>query len=380
MDSLGSANTTFALDLFRTLSDVAGESRNVFFSPLSISSALAMVYLGAKGHTADQMAKVLCFNKAQNVHSDFQALSADINKPAASYLLKLANRLYGEKTLNFLPAFLESTQKFYSADLVPLDFIGASEESRKQINQWVEEQTESKIKDLLKPGTVSAVTRLALVNAIYFKGSWMHKFDGKRTKEMPFKISRFNSKPVQMMFQTDQYPYRYIPKYRLQVLEIPYQEDELSMFILLPRSSIFGNALKKLEKELTLENIDSWTDRKNMERGIDICVRLPRFKLEEDYELNTPLGRLGMSDVFDAGRADLTGMNGQGGLYLSAVVHKAFVEVNEEGTEAAVASAEYVTYSLFQQYKKFTADHPFLFFIQHNQSRSILFLGRFCSP
>ncbi|XP_035269939.1 leukocyte elastase inhibitor-like [Anguilla anguilla] len=378
MDSLGSANTTFALDLFRTLSD-AGACGNVFFSPLSISSALAMVYLGAKGNTADQMAKVLCFNKAQNVHSDFQALSADINKPAASYLLKLANRLYGEKTFNFLPAFLESTQKFYSADLVPLDFIGASEESRKQINQWVEEQTESKIKDLLKPGTVTTMTRLALVNAIYFKGSWMHKFDEKQTQEMPFKISRNESKPVQMMFQMKKFPFNYVPEHKLQVLELPYQGQELSMFILLPEESPDGSALKKLEKELTLEKIDSWTSRSNMSTNAEVRVHLPRFKLEEDYELNTPLGRLGMSDVFDVGRADLTGMNGQGGLYLSAVVHKAFVEVNEEGTEAAAATAGMISFCMLME-ENFTADHPFLFFIRHNQSRSILFLGRFSSP
>ncbi|XP_064189997.1 leukocyte elastase inhibitor-like [Anguilla rostrata] len=378
MDSLGSANTTFALDLFRTLSD-AGACGNVFFSPLSISSALAMVYLGAKGNTADQMAKVLCFNKAQNVHSDFQALSADINKPAASYLLKLANRLYGEKTFNFLPAFLESTQKFYSADLVPLDFIGASEESRKQINQWVEEQTESKIKDLLKPGTVTTMTRLALVNAIYFKGSWMHKFDEKQTQEMPFKINQNESKPVQMMFQMKKFPFNYVPEHKLQVLELPYQGQELSMFILLPEESPDGSALKKLEKELTLEKIDSWTSRSNMSTNAEVRVHLPRFKLEEDYELNTPLGRLGMSDVFDVGRADLTGMNGQGGLYLSAVVHKAFVEVNEEGTEAAAATAGMISFCMLME-ENFTADHPFLFFIRHNQSRSILFLGRFSSP
>ncbi|KAJ8279904.1 hypothetical protein COCON_G00069700 [Conger conger] len=380
MDSLSSANTTFALDLFRTLSETSA-SGNVFFSPLSISSALAMVYLGAKGNTADQLAKVLRFSETMDVHSDFQALCSGVNKPAASYLLKIANRLCGEKTFNFLPKFLENTQKFYSADLMPLDFIGAAEESRKQINQWVEEQTESKIKDLLIPGTVSAMTRLVLVNAIYFKGSWMHRFDGNRTREMSFKISLTKSKPVQMMYQKDKYPYNYIRKYGLQIVELPYQEDELSMFILLPKSSIFGSTLKKLEKELTLEKIDRWTDRNNMERGTDIKVRLPRFKLEENYELNAPLERLGMRDVFDGARADLTGMNGEGGLFLSGVVHKSFVEVNEEGTEAAVANADYISYGLFDSpNKNFTADHPFLFFIRHNQSRSILFLGKFSSP
>ncbi|KAG9328352.1 hypothetical protein JZ751_014483 [Albula glossodonta] len=378
MASLSSANTMFALDLFRTLSE-NNASANIFISPLSITSALAMVYLGAKGNTADQMSKALCFNKAANIHSDFQTLNADINKPAASYLLKLANRLYGEKTFNFLPEFLGSTQKFYEADLVPLDFICATEESRVQINQWVEEQTENKIKELLKPGTVTPMTRLALVNAIYFKGSWLQKFDEKQTTEMPFKINKNESKPVQMMYQKHKFPFNYIPDYNLQVLELPYQGEELSMFILLPEESSDGSALQKLEKELTLEKIEEWTNRHSMDTGTDILVHLPRFKLEESYNLNEPLSRLGMGDVFDAQRADLTGMNGEGGLFLSTVVHKSFVEVNEEGTEAAAATAGLISFCMIQE-EHFRADHPFLFFIRHNKSRSILFLGRFSSP
>ncbi|KAJ8276868.1 hypothetical protein GJAV_G00068820 [Gymnothorax javanicus] len=381
MNSLTSANTTFALDLYRTLSE-SNASANIFFSPMGTSSALAMVLLGARGRTADQMAKVLCLNKAVNAHSDFQALSAVINQPAALYVLKLANRLYGEQTLNFLPEFLESTQKFYSADLVPMDFIGAAEESRKRINQWAEEQTNGKIKDLLMPGTISQMTKLTLVNAIYFKGNWLHKFDATQTKEMAFRISRFRSKPVQMMYQMDKYPYNYIRKYSLQVVELPYEEEELSMIVLLPSFSIFGSSLKKLERELTLEKIDSWTDRNNMERGTDIRVYLPRFKLEVDYQLSVPLGRLGMSDVFDGVRADLSGINAEGGAFLSNMTHKSFVEVNEEGTEAAFDSAAYVVLGLFSSpgQHKFIADHPFLFFIRHNQSRSILFFGRFSSP
>ncbi|KAJ8395515.1 hypothetical protein AAFF_G00032490 [Aldrovandia affinis] len=378
MASLGSTNTMFALELYRTLCETTATG-NIFLSPLSITSALAMVSLGAKGTTADQMAKALCFNKSANIHSDFQALSTDINNPAASYLLKLANRLYGEKTFDFLPEFLESTRKFYHADLVPLDFMGATDESRKTINQWVEEQTESKIKDLLKPGTVSVNTRLALVNAIYFKGSWLHKFDEKQTKEMPFKINQNESKPVQMMYQMKKLPFNYIVDYSLQVLELPYQGEELSMFILLPEDSGDGAALQKLERELTVDKIEEWTDRNNMDSGTEILVHLPRFRLEEEYELNAPLGRLGMVDVFDAARADLTGMNGAGGLFLSTVVHKAFVEVNEEGTEAAAATAGLISFCMLRE-ETFLADHPFLFLIRHNQSRSLLFLGRFSSP
>lgn len=376
MSSLLSSNTVFALDLFRTLSR-ADPGRNVFISPLSISAAMAMVYLGAKGDTAAQMAKALSFG-AGEIHTDFQTLNADINSPSSSYILKLANRLYGEKTANFLPGFLEATEEFYQANLQAVDFMGAPEECRAEINSWVEHQTQNKIKDLLKPGTVSPRTRLALVNAIYFKGSWLHPFNEAKTKEMPFKINRNESKPVQMMYQMKKLPFNYIPEHGLQILELPYINKELSMFILLPEESVGGsNPLLKLENKLTREKLNQWTT--DMDTGSDIIVHLPKFKLEEEYELNEPLAKLGMTDVFCGAKADLSGMSGEGGLFLSTVAHKAFVEVNEEGTEAAAATAGLAQFCMLQE-EHFMADHPFLFFIRHNKTNSILFLGRFSSP
>lgn len=379
MAAVSSSNTVFALDLFRTLSQ-AKPGGNVFVSPLSISSALAMVYLGAKGDTAEQMAKALSFGSGEGVHADFQALNADINSPSASYILKLANRLYGEKTSDFLAQFLEDTEKYYKADSRGVDFIGAPEACRAEINTWVEQQTENKIKDLLKPGTVSTMTRLALVNAIYFKGNWKNRFDAANTKEMLFKISHNENKPVQMMFQMKKLPYNYIAEFNLQVLELPYIDEELSMFILLPEEAKGrSTSLHKLEKKLTRERLEEWTNRENMDTNTDVLVHLPKFKLEEDYELNEPLAKLGMTDVFCSAKADLSGMNGAGGLFLSTVAHKAFVEVNEEGTEAAAATAGMVSFCMLRE-EHFTADHPFLFFIRHNKTKSILFFGRFSSP
>nr|XP_029542788.1 leukocyte elastase inhibitor-like [Oncorhynchus nerka] len=378
MVSISSSNTAFALELYRTLGQT--NTGNVFISPFSISSALAMVYLGAKGDTAAQMAKVLSFNLTKDIHTDFQTLNGDINSPSASYILKLANRLYGEKTCKFLTEFLESTHKFYHADMKAVDFFGAAEEARGEINGWVEQQTANRIKDLLKPGTVSAMTRLALVNAIYFKGNWLNRFDQKDTKEMPFKLNQNESKPVQMMHQMKKFPFNYVPDYNLQIVELPYVDEELSMFVLLPEEATDGSdPLMKLERELTMEKLDEWTSRDNMDTGTEVIVHLPKFKLEEDYELNEPLTQLGMKDVFEGGRADLSGMNGEGGLFLSTVAHKAFVEVNEEGTEAAAATAGIVAFCMIRE-EHFTADHPFLFFIRHNKSKSILFLGRFSSP
>lgn len=334
-----------------------------------------MVYLGAKGDTAAQMAQALSFGSGEGVHTDFETLNADVNSPSASYILKTANRLYGEKTANFLTKFLDATQKHYQADLRAVDFIGAAEACRGEINSWVEEQTENKIKDLLKPGTVNSMTRLALVNAIYFKGSWKHRFDEANTKEMDFKVTKLETKPVQMMHQMRKLPYNYIPEHDLQILELPYVKEELSMFILLPGDK----SLSKVEKELTLERLDEWTNREMMDVHSEVIVHLPKFKLEEDYELNEPLAKLGMTDVFCSAKADLSDMNGEGGLFLSTVAHKTFVEVNEEGTEAAAATAGMVSFCMLRE-EHFMADHPFLFFIRHNKTKSILFFGRFSSP
>ncbi|XP_034035252.1 leukocyte elastase inhibitor-like [Thalassophryne amazonica] len=378
MSTVSNSNSVFILDLFHILSQ-ANPGKNILISPLSISSAMAMVFLGAKGKTADQMKQALSFHGKTDVHPTFQQLTSDINAPSTSYNLKMANRIYGEKTSNFLPEFLEATRKFYQADMKPVDFIGAAEECRAEINSWVEQQTEQKIKDLLKPGTVRGDTRLALVNAVYFKGNWKNRFSEAETKEMPFKINKNVTKPVQMMYQMKKLPYNYIEDDKLQILELPYVEEELSMFILLPEESTDGSdPLLKLEKELTLEKLEEWTKRDNMDVHLEVLVHLPKFKLEDEYELNDPLSQVGMSDVFGSG-ADLSGMNGAGGLFLSTVAHKTFMEVKEEGTEAAAATAGIIAMCMLRE-EHFTADHPFLFFIRHNKSKAILFLGTFSSP
>ncbi|XP_050994027.1 leukocyte elastase inhibitor-like [Labeo rohita] len=383
MEDLSRANSLFALDLYRALSARNAEG-NMFFSPLSISAALSMVYLGARGETSEEMAKVLSFSSISDVHSHFETLTSTINSPSASYSLKLANRLYGEETCNFLPEYLDSTLKLYHAELQALNFIGASDKSRQLINKWVEEQTENKIKDLLKPGTVTRMTRLVLVNAIYFKGNWMHIFKARETKEMPFKINQNESRPVQMMYQSKKFPFRGIPEYELQVLELPYKQEELSMLILLPNETQDGSdPLLKLESELTLDKLLDWTERDKMATSMTIRVHLPKFKLEVDSSLSEILQEMGMSSVFQETKADLTGMSTQAGLSISAVIHKAFVEVNEEGTEAAAATAICLlgrARAREREFQSFKADHPFMFFIRHNPTNSILFAGRFRAP
>ncbi|XP_067272887.1 leukocyte elastase inhibitor-like isoform X1 [Pseudorasbora parva] len=381
MEGLSRANSLFALDLYRALSASNAEG-NMFFSPLSVSAALAMVYLGARGDTVKEMEKVLSFSSVSDVHSHFESLTSSINSPSASYILKLANRLYGEKTYSFLPEYLESTLKLYHAELQAVDFIGAAEDSRKLINTWVEEQTENKIKDLLKPGMVTAMTRLVLVNAIYFKENWMHLFETRDTKEMPFKINQNESRPVEMMYQKKKFPFRSIPEHDLQVLELPYKHKQLSMLILLPNETQDGSdPLLKLESELTLDKLLDWTDRDEMATRMDVKVYLPKFKVEFESSLSATLHRMGMSSVFGS-KANLTGMSSQDGLFISEMIHKAFVNVNEEGTEATAATAVYLLGCARPkpEFQIFRADHPFIFFIRHNPTNSILFLGRFRGP
>ncbi|XP_075441944.1 serpin B6-like isoform X1 [Ascaphus truei] len=379
MDCLSAANSSFALDLFKTLNENDNKC-NLFFSPLSISSALAMVYLGAKGNTAAQMSKVLQLAKAKDVHTGFQSLICEINKPGTDYLLRIANRLYGEKSFAFIDEFLGSTQKHYHADLQPVDFCGKANESRKEINNWVAQKTEGKIQDLLPDGSVDSLTKLVLVNAIYFKGNWANKFEKEGTREMPFRLSKNTTKPVQMMYKKAKYPMTYIGDLLTKVIELPYVNNELSMVILLPDDIEDGSTgLEKLEKELTYEKFLQWTNPEMMDQT-QMHLSVPKFKLEDDYDLKSVLINMGMSDAFDIGRSDFSGMSGNNDLVLSKVVHKSFVEVNEEGTEAAAATAGIMMLRCAMIEPRITCDHPFLFFIMHKKNRSILFCGRFSSP
>uniref|UniRef100_A0A8C3QYH9 Leukocyte elastase inhibitor n=1 Tax=Cyanoderma ruficeps TaxID=181631 RepID=A0A8C3QYH9_9PASS len=381
MESLCAANTTFAVDLFRKLCE-KNSGQNVFFSPFSISSALSMVLLGSRGSTEAQISKVLSLKNAQDAHNGYQSLLSEINDPKTKYILRTANRLYGEKTLEFLPSFLESSQKSYHAGLEQMDFLHAWEDSRKQINGWVEERTEGKIQNLLAEGMLNSLTRLVLVNAIYFKGNWEKPFRKQSTREREFHINKKETRPVQMMFKEAYFKMAYIGALQTKILELPYEGNELSMIILLPDAIQDGSTgLERLERELTYEKLMDWI-RPEMMRSTELMVSLPTFKLEEDYDLKPILRSMGMLDAFESGKADFSGISSGKELMLSEVIHKSFVEVNEEGTEAAAATAAVVIpyCGRIGPKLKFTADHPFLFFIRHNRTGSILFCGRFCCP
>ncbi|XP_063056421.1 leukocyte elastase inhibitor-like [Engraulis encrasicolus] len=406
---LSQANGEFALDVFRALcQDSEGPlPSSLVFSPLSISTALAMVYLGARNKTQEEMEKVLRFAQVSDVHSHFNALTKKITPPASSlctrklasrlsglsfctrkqsnrpsaprtYTLNLANRLFGEQTFNFSQEFLGEVQKKYLADLQAMDFVSATEAARGTINTWVENNTNNKIMEPLKAGVLTSMTRLVLVNTVYFKGNWMHRFKPENTKEKPFKITKTESRPVQMM-------YRKVPVLHdrveendmvMQVVELPYTDPQLSMVILLPPEGTLDTVMSKL----TISKLLEWTDPSKLQRE-NVHVYLPRFKMESSFSLKDTLTALGMGSLFDCDDADLTGISGDGGLFLSAVEHNAWCEVNEEGTEAAAATSDRnMERCLKPPDPLFMAEHPFLFLIMHKPTRSILFLGRYCGP
>uniref|UniRef100_A0A674NXH5 Serpin B6 n=1 Tax=Takifugu rubripes TaxID=31033 RepID=A0A674NXH5_TAKRU len=350
------ANTSFSLALFRKLSD-NDTTANIFYSPFSISSALAMVLLGARGNTAAQMSEVHHSNPAaDDVHVSFSQLLNELHKENAPYALSVANRLYGEQSYQFVEDFLGSTKKHYRAELESVDFRAAAETSRSNINSWVEKQTEGKIKDLLGSDDVTGDTRLVLVNAIYFKGNWNEQFKENATRDATFHISKVT------------------------VLQLPYVGKELSMLIFLPNQiEDSTTGLEKLEKLLTYDNFMEWTRPETM-KEVEVQVGLPRFKMEEKCNMKNILVSMGMVDAFNEAASDFSGISPANDLFLSDVVHKAFVEVNEEGTEASAATGAVFKFRCARRTETFVADHPFLFFIRHNPSRNILFAGRYCSP
>ncbi|XP_006870620.1 PREDICTED: serpin B9 isoform X1 [Chrysochloris asiatica] len=375
MDTLAEANGTFAIRLLKILCQ-QNPSHNVFYSPLSISSALAMVFLGAKGDTAAQMVQALSLNVKEGIHQGFQLLLTKVNQPGTQYVLRTANGLFAEETYEILSTFKESCLRFYQAELEMLSFVQAAETSRKHINAWVSKKTEGKIPELLPCNSIDPQTRLVLVNAVYFKGKWNEEFDKTCTTEMPFKINQ-EQKPVQMMFQEATFNITYIKEVQAQVLELPYAGKNLSMLILLPDDNV---DLSTVERNLTFEKFVAWTKPECMS-STEVEVLLPRFTLEEDYDMVSMLQSLGVVDAFQQGRADFSAMSVKADLALSVFVHKSCVEVNEQGTEAAAASSAMVIMECcVEDGPRFCADHPFLFFIRHNATNSILFCGRFSSP
>jgi len=364
-------NNVFAFDLYAA---IAQEKGNLFLSPLSVSAALAMTYAGARGETAQQMAKALHFDlAAAKLNPGFSELLKKFNTGGKSYQLAVADALWGQEGTEFYPEFTAISKKYYDAGFKEVDYINKTEQARQTINYWVEARTNHKIVELIKPKILNTLTRLVLTNAIYFKGRWELRFKPERTKLAPFYASAAEKTNAPLMDQFGKF--KYAETDGLQILELPYRGGAVAMDILLPKPQ---SDLAKLESNLQTVNFQSWLNKMSPRK---VEVFLPRFKLEKGLSLRNYLQVLGMKDAFNENAADFSGMS-KTFLYITQVIHKAFVEVNEEGTEAAAATAVIMVAKSapIDEPVVFRADHPFCFLIRDIQSGSILFMGRMVEP
>ncbi len=365
----------FAIDLYARLRTSDG---NIFMSPSSIAMALAMTGAGAEGITREEMAKTLHLSMPPADRDEaMRALLATwtTGSRKQGFRLRVANRLWAEQNYTFVPAFLDTTRTKYGAELARLDFSRATEESRQTINRWVEEQTENKIRDLIPAGALTRDSKLVLTNAVYFKGDWTSPFKSELTKDDDFRVTPNQTVKTPLMHQEGRF--RYGATDGLQVLELPYGDKSLAMVVLLPEQV---DGLADLESQMSFDNLQKWTGPL---RSQEVLVYLPKFQTTAKFELNATLTALGMPSAFEPSSADFSGMTGGKDLFISKVVHKAFVDVNEEGTEAAAATGVIMgptAIRLPQPKPVFRADHPFLFLIRDNRTGVILFLGRLTNP
>ena len=373
------SSNAFGLDLYQRLKSNPG---NLVFSPASVTTGLAMAWAGAKGATAAEMARVLHFDGTPDeVLKASGQLAAELSDPGQPIVFRIANRLFAERTSRLEPGFIQATNAAYGAALEPVDFEGAPEASRERINGWVEQQTEKRIRDLVPVSGVDSLTRLVLVNAIYFLGAWQLPFDEGATQRGRFFVSRKNRKDIPFMLQ--QSYFKFAERDRLKALELPYQGDSLSMLILLPERV---DGLAAVEATLTADGLDAIV--KSLSKR-EVSVALPKFEVNptDSLALAENLKAMGMTAAFEQEKADFTGIanppDPRARLYIKDVFHKAFVKVDEKGTEAAAATAVHQPTGAAWPPPKprvFFANHPFLFFVRHIASGLVLFIGRVSDP
>ena len=370
-------NSAFAFELYQALK---GEEGNLFYSPYSISLALAMTYAGARGETAQQMAETLQFILDQDrLHPAFNWLDSELasrgegaqGKDDEGFRLNIANAIWGQKDYTFLPDFLDVLAENYGAGLRAMDFMTQAEESRLAINEWISDQTEGRIENLIPPGAIDAFTRLVLTNAIYFNAAWENRFDKDMTANGPFYLLDGGQVTVPMMKQTESFGYTEGEGY--QAVELLYDGDELSMVILLPASGTF----QAFEEGLQFQQI---SDIISGLQPSAVSLTMPRFEFDSEFSLTDTLTGMGMQDAF-SGAADFSGMTGNRELFISDVIHKAFVSVNEDGTEAAAATAVVMPTAMPPEPTvEVTIDRPFIFLIRDVDTGTILFVGRVLNP
>ncbi|XP_045742266.1 serpin B7 [Mirounga angustirostris] len=380
MASLAAANAEFCFDLFRELDNNQG-SENVFFSSLSIFTALALVRLGAQGDCVSQIDKMLHFNPASGwgnssqaqpgLQSQLKRVLSDMNTSHRDYELHIANGLFAEKVFDLHRNYIECAEKLYNAKVERVDFTNDVEDTIYKIHKWIENETHGKIKSVFQAGSISSLAVMVLVNAVYFKGKWELAFTKDETVNCHFKSPKCPGKAVAMMHQERKFNFSVIRDPPMQVLELKYHGG-ISMFIMLPE-----NDPSQIEKRMTFQNLMEWTNPRKMSSQY-VEVFLPQFKIEKNYEIKHHLKALGLKDIFDETRADLSGIAPGGRLYVSKMMHKSYIEVTEEGTEATAATGIKIVEKQLPKSRVFRADHPFLFFIRKDDI--ILFSGKVSCP
>jgi serpin B len=377
-DSLANGNAAFALDLYRNLAD----DGNLFFSPYSISLALAMTYAGARGDTAAQMADTLHFTlPPEQLHPALNALSQELASRKESsgegadgkgFRLNIANDIWGQKDAAFQQEFLDLLARNYGAGLRLMDFQNDPEAARKVINDAVARQTEDRIQNLIPEGAIDELTRLVLTNAIYFNAAWRMPFEKSATADAPFTTLDGTQVTVPMMAGTKHF--RHLDGDGFQAVVLPYENQNLSMLVLVPDAGAFSTFTAGLDSA-RLNNILA-----DMQGG-EVILKMPKFRIEDEFSLKPVLTDMGMTDAFQPGQADFSGIDGTRDLYVSAVVHKSYVAVDEAGTEAAAATAVIVgATSMPLEPFQMTIDRPFLFLIRDEPTGAILFFGQVTNP
>lgn len=376
LQTLVDGNNAFALDLYQTL---RSEDGNLILSPFSISLALAMTYAGARGETEAQMADVLNFGAQEQTHRAFNALDLALEDTGIvldtdqePMQLNTANSVWAEQTFTFLPDFLDTLSVNYGAGIHLLDFMNNPDPARKEINAWVSDETEEKINDLLPPGSLNSDTKMVLVNAIYFKADWLDPFDAEDTYDGQFNLLDGSQVTVPLMGQEMYIPFATRDGYA--IAELPYAGGSAAMTIILPDAGRFEEVEAQLSYEMLQEALGSMmTD--------SVIVRLPKFNYESAFMMGGTLSKIGMPIAFDANRADFSGMTDQQDLFIAEVIHKAYVAVDEKGTEAAAATAvimEGATAMMVEN--EFIVDRPFIYLIRDVESGQVLFIGRVLNP
>jgi serpin B len=373
---LAAGNTAFALDLYSHFRTVPS---NLFFSPFSLSTCLAMTYAGARGDTAIQMARVLHFDlSSQELHSAFGQLRRQLAAAGgrSGLALHIANALWAQKGHPFLPALQQTAATEYDAAVHQADFQTQAAAAIEEINRWVAQRTSDRIRQVLPPGSLNEITFLVLVNAIYFKGAWAKPFDKTDTSLQPFHLAGNRPCDGPLMHHFDHI--RYMDNAQFQAVELPYRNYGFSMVILLPRKT---DGCGELEQRLTPELLANALSQMKPQ---EVEIFLPRFKLQSSLRLDTALAAMGMPDAFKPAKADFSGIDGTRSLFISGIFHQAVGDVNEEGTEAAAATAVAMMALCIEEPPPpppiFRADHPFIFFIRDTQSGSLLFIGRLADP